>query len=150
MSTADFVRESNKIEGILREPTQAEIQEHDRFVGLYEVTLEDLERFVHVYQPGARLRSKTGLDVIIGNHLPEPGGPRVVGLLHDLLSRVNRCEDTPYRIHVDYETLHPFTDGNGRSGRVLWAWQMRRLHDGCPLGFLHHFYYQSLAESKDR
>jgi len=46
-----------------------------------------------------------------------------------------------FEVHLDYEHLHPFTDGNGRSARMLWAWQMREF----PLGFLHTFYYQALS-----
>lgn len=52
----DFVKESNRIEGIRREPTQAEMDEHDRFLMLDEVTLTDLVQFVSVCQPGAVLR----------------------------------------------------------------------------------------------
>lgn len=48
--------------------------------------------------------------------------------------------DPPWEVHIAYEMLHPFTDGNGRSGRMLWAWQMRNF----PLDFLHTFYYQTL------
>ena len=46
-----------------------------------------------------------------------------------------------------YETLHPFMDGNGRSGRILWAWQMieHNIAPGLSLGFLHAYYYQTLA-----
>jgi Fic family protein len=39
-------------------------------------------------------------------------------------------------------------DGNGRSGRAIWLWQMLRQEGGAPLGFLHHFYYQTL-EAQD-
>lgn len=66
-------------------------------------------------------------------------------MLDKLLQRVRAGELTPMRAHVEYETLHPFMDGNGRSGRVLWAWQMRRDgRDPLQLGFLHAFYYQAL------
>ena len=38
-------------------------------------------------------------------------------------------------------------DGNGRSGRILWAWQMieHNINPGLSLGFLHTFYYQALS-----
>ncbi len=61
----------------------------------------------------------------------------------------------PYISHVAYENLHPFTDGNGRSGRALWLWQMmhgtmRQVNMARDLGFLHTFYYQTLNASDGR
>lgn len=115
---------------------------------LSHVTVRDLEIFVRAYQPGAKLRDKPGLNVAIGGRGTEPGGPYIRQQLTALLERANRPAfvslpgepDPPWEVHVAYEMLHPFTDGNGRSGRMLWAWQMRKY----PLGFLHQFYYQTL------
>ena len=42
----NFITESNKIEGIIRPPTDAEIQEHIKFLRLGKVTVADLEQFV--------------------------------------------------------------------------------------------------------
>jgi hypothetical protein len=135
-----FIAESNKIEGILREPTQKEIDEFIRFMGVESVTIDELARFVSVYQPNARLRDRIGLDVRVGNYLPPKGGAGIVTMLQQLL-----FEDlNAYEMHIEYEKLHPFTDGNGRSGRALWAWKQRDL----KLGFLHKFYYQTLSHAK--
>lgn len=67
--------------------------------------------------------------------------------LEQILSRAHRGS-TPYDVHQQYETLHPFTDGNGRSGRALWLWQMIRDGQRAQLGFLHTWYYQSLREAR--
>ena len=144
MNTHQFVSESNRIEGILREPAMLELAEFDRFMALDSVTVGELEKFVKVYQRNARLRDRPGLNVIVGNHRPPSGGPEIRERLENLLESLR--SKTPHANHVAYENLHPFTDGNGRSGRMLWAWQMRVF----PLGFLHHFYYQTLAENQAR
>lgn len=143
----EFVRESNRIEGINREPTAAEIDAHDQFCALRQVALVNLEWFVNVVEPGARLRSEPGLNVRVGNHIPPAGGPDILVNIRDLLENVNTQRWSPFAVHMAYETLHPFTDGNGRSGRVLWLWQMGGI-ELASLGFLHHFYYQTLEAQR--
>jgi fido (protein-threonine AMPylation protein) len=146
METVDFVRESNRIEGINKEPTKGEMLEHDRFIDLAVVTAVDLKRFVAVYQPNARIRNRIGMNVRVGSYAPKPGSEMIPILLEELLDDIE--EKTPYQAHVEYELLHPFTDGNGRSGRALWAWHMIQNKGNYNLGFLHHFYYQSLDAAR--
>jgi len=140
----DFITESNRIEGINRDPTQEEISAHEVLLANKEITVKDLEAFVSIIQPGAVLRSRPGLDVRVGNYYPPPGGPEIELRLEELLRTAYPVINS-YPTHLAYEQLHPFTDGNGRSGRTLWLWQ---IGGKAPLGFLHSFYYQTLIANQ--
>ncbi len=146
-----FVRESNRIEGIHRPPRLRELEATEEFLAMDVIEVADLERFVEVVAPGATLRVRSGMDVRVGSHRPPPGGSYVRGMLEAVLRQVREGAH-PHPTHVEYEILHPFTDGNGRSGRALWAWQMTRLEldPGLQLGFLHAFYYQTLERAEAR
>ena len=138
----EFVTESNRIEGIGGAPN---VEPSQAFLSLPEPGLDDLCRFVRD-EAGAELRTEANMNVMIGNHRPPPGGPGIAIELRTLIRQAIDDDATPFNIHRRYETLHPFMDGNGRSGRILWAWQMIH-HDIAPglrLGFLHAFYYQTL------
>lgn len=148
MDTFHFVAESNKIEGITRLPKDIEVEEHDRFINQDVITIDELMRFISVYQPNARLRDHVGLNVRVGNYTPSKGGLHIRESLSFILKAIEGNHYEPYEAHVEYEKLHPFTDGNGRSGRALWAWHMKQTIGKYPLGFLHHFYYQALSGSR--
>lgn len=147
-SHSELIAESNLIEGINRPVSREEVVAFERFLDLEEVRVSDLVHFVSVYQPGAILRDRPGLNVRVGIHCPPAGGVVIAQRLDDLLTQVNQQKLSPWAAHVRYEALHPFTDGNGRSGRMLWYW----MHLGNPrafqYGFLHWFYYESLQNSK--
>lgn len=152
MNVRELVRESNRIEGITRDPTAEEVAEFERFLELSALNLDELKSFVRVYQPNAVLRDRAGLNVRVGNHVPPPGGPEMPHAVASLLFRIQRGMD-PHAAHCEYETLHPFTDGNGRSGRMVWYWHMRqdgRWRMAEQLGFLHAFYYQTLNALSSR
>ena len=135
----DFVRESNTIERIHRDPTKEEIEELRRFMDLPRITIDELLTFVSVYQPNAKLRDQYNMDVRVGRYVPPFGGPEIPVQLKVLLD----SDRDAYDLHIAYEKLHPFTDCNGRTGRALWAHRM----EDISLGFLHRFYYQVLERN---
>lgn len=144
----DFVRESNRIEGIKREPTEDEIRRLSAFVALPKLEVEDVVDFVKFTQPDAVLRD-SGLipGVRVGDHVAPPSGPKIRGSLADILGRMQFGTLSTFEAHCEYLNLHPFTDGNGRSARAIWLWNM---NGQAPLGFLHHFYYQTLSSQDSR
>lgn len=147
-----FIKESNKIEGITRKVLKRELQAHNELLAVPHLMTQDIERFVMLIQPGARLRCLPGDNVRVGSHIPLPGGPLIERLLAELLIEINDGL-APYEAHLRYETLHPFTDGNGRSGRAIWLWQRAikaQLTYPVPsIGFLHTWYYGSLQHIRN-
>ena len=144
-----FIDESNAIESIHRRATNAEIQAHHLLWAQRRIEVSDLQEFVAAVAPGKPLRDRIGMNVRVGSHTPPRGGPDVAAALRDLLAAVTASDVDAYDTHIAYELLHPFMDGNGRSGRALWAWQMQR--DGLDpfaLPFLHRFYYQTLDAAR--
>lgn len=142
----EFVAESNRIEGILRPPLENEIDGTRMFVKANSSpSLNDVATLALIYAPNKGfLRNQSGMDVRVGSHIPKPGGPQIYSDLVALLATIGDTD--PFEFHVAYETLHPFMDGNGRTGRALWVWQMWRQNPQMlELGFLHAWYYQSIA-----
>lgn len=140
-----FLSESLRIEGIERAPSPAEIEATWRFLKLDRLTLAPVRRLQAVYAPGMPLRDQPGMNVWVGSYAAPPGGPEIGKRLTAVLKAANKDAD-PWQTHVTFEKLHPFLDGNGRAGRAIWAWQMRRQgRDPFALPFLHWWYYQTLA-----
>ncbi len=119
----DFVRVSNTLSGILRDPTSEEIAAHRGLFAANVLRVENLEMFVEHVASGARLRSEPDVGVDDDGLLfrVEPRND-----LATIVAAARTFAAPPQRLYRLYTLLHPFTDGNARSGRALLLWQVIR------------------------
>ncbi len=85
----------------------------------------------------------------------------VPGLLENLFEFLNdKCIEQPLInlaiSHVQFETIHPYLDGNGRLGRILIPLQLACLKNEEPILFLSEIievykptYYKTLSDSRE-
>lgn len=148
MSLESFAKESNKIEGIIsQEANHLMIARLKDLLGEDFLTPDAIIFFAGVI--GGKLRDRIGMDVRVGSHTPPAGGKAMYAELGMIINDANDRAN-PHSIHQRFESLHPFTDGNGRTGRAIWLWQMikQQGYQNIELDFLHQFYYQTLSNYK--
>ena len=97
----------------------------------------------------------SGEYVRMGTHIapaPEHVERMVEGILLEYTAdHLNYFTDKIAKFHLDFETIHPFCDGNGRMGRVIINYQLMRF--GFPTVIIRdkekRIYYSSFGEYHD-
>lgn len=121
----DFVRVSNRMAGITREPTPSEISAHRGLLAANALRVENLEMFVHHVAEGARVRSEACAHAESTDEVTTSAEQLKADLATIVLAAQKQAA-SPQRLHRIYTMLSPFTDGNGRCGRALLMWQIMR------------------------
>ncbi len=107
----------------------------EKNAGKKRVCHEDVLELHRIIAEGAMDQGKPGgyrtIHVRVGPHVPPPPGD-VSGLIFELLewwngeSRILSPVISSAILHHRFETIHPFADGNGRTGRALALWELYR------------------------
>ena len=99
---------------------------------------------------------RQGEYVRVGTHIA-PAPEHVERMMENILIEYSSdldsyCLDKVARFHLDFETIHPFCDGNGRIGRVIIDFQLLQL--GLPRIIIRNSdkerYYQAFSDYRDR
>lgn len=136
----EFLRESNLIE---REDSEIAYEDAykawrflenfdkltlDRILETHKILMERLNPEI-----AGKLRTCT---VRVGFHIA-PRPEKVQGLLERWIEICGdaKIEGNIRKAHVEFEEVHPFEDGNGRTGRIIMNWQ--RIKAKLPLLVIH-------------
>lgn len=134
------------------------LQQMDKWVEEGQAITEERIRKLHAilfsgrrakptpYRDGQNVIRESGGGIV---YMP-PEAIDVPGLMKDLVSWILESKDLPIPViagvaHYQFETIHPFFDGNGRTGRMLTTWILYQ--GGYDLGkfyALEEFYAQDL------
>ncbi|MEI6477631.1 MAG: Fic family protein [bacterium] len=139
----------------------ARVMEYVRHKSQEAELSEELILFLHqmliatIDDPIAGRFRKSGEYVRVGTHIA-PAPEQIGRLMEDLLVG-HSSEHTTYfleriaKFHLDFETIHPFNDGNGRIGRILINYQLLRM--GYPILIIRNkekkTYYRAFHDYRD-
>jgi Fic family protein len=153
------IRESNLIEGI------TDPREVEQSLKAWELLMEqpcldhdvirEVQRIVTANQRNLRddqrgaYRDVSHTNVRVGSYRP-PTWDKVAALMHYWVRDLDNR--SPWINHVIYESVHPFADGNGRTGRLfMWRQQVREGEQPRLFRAANRFdYYDELERGRRR
>lgn len=114
---------------------------HEEILALHRIIAGD------VMDQGTAGRYRT-IAVRVGRYVPPPAAD-VSGLMFELLEWWNKASArlspvlSSAIVHYRFEAIHPFADGNGRTGRALALWELyRRGFDTHHIFSVDEFYWE--------
>lgn len=138
-----LLRESNLIEGVGLEGLESSKKAY-----LYLMQVKEPLTLKHILKTHKLLMStlnpriagkirQVAVGIYSGGILIKscPKPEEIQGMMNRFLRRVNEPSDNSgsfcQSCHIEFEMMHPFEDGNGRTGRIILAWMRKQM--GLPL-----------------
>lgn len=155
----EHIRQSNLIEGIDNPEEDRRSMRAWKWLrgqhGISTGVVLELHRRITLKQLGPRQRGNwRTIQVYVGNHVP-PAPALVMPQISRLIDKLRFEYHTldPIEMHVEFETIHPFVDGNGRTGRMLLWWHQQKRSE-LPTLFLnaekHEKYYRLFDKRNEK
>lgn len=144
----EFIKESNAIENVWTEEAIEEsyvAYQHLSF-NVETLTLKDIliahDKILKNLEPqyAGKLRGEIGVDVTMGGR-DACEYWKVGSRICDWLRHINEKklpqwdEEDIKRYHTSFEDIHPFGDGNGRVGRLIYCWMREKM--GLPIHIIY-------------
>ncbi len=131
----------------------------EKNAGTKRITHENVLRLHAIIAGGVMDQGRAGqyrtMAVRVGRFVPPPAN-EVSGLMHELLAWWNtRAGDlspviSSAVLHYRFEEIHPFADGNGRTGRTIALWELyRRGFDSHHIFSVDEFFWRDRSRYYD-
>ena len=137
----EFLKESNLIEGVSDDDSLVQAKKSwDYCIGQEKMNSEVVLKTHKILMSNQKLnKNEIGFfrkrPVYIGareglhySHIEDSIGSWSTSMNCSIKEKIS---DNWKRLHVDFEYIHPFVDGNGRTGRIFLNWQ--RVRSGLPI-----------------
>lgn len=108
---------------------------------VHKIIMKNLEPFI-----AGKLRAELKVDVSVGGRQAKRyyDVPNAIANWITDVKNVVWDEDTIQHFHIVFENIHPFADGNGRTGRLLYYWM--RQEAGLPINIIYEKEKQTYYE----
>lgn len=130
-AAAEIIGNIQALRGVLDQALENSVIELDDIIAIHSTLLEHtpLAKYAGKIRELQNWIGGNSYNPLNAAHVPP--APELVGeLIGDLLTYCNRRDVSPVQqaaiAHAQFETIHPFVDGNGRTGRALIHLILRR------------------------